>query len=48
MFVLGLTGRLEYMQAAILIEKLKIFEDEIEARNEVRRTTYARRSSAMS
>src|SRR6476659_1110361 len=32
---LGLTGRLDTMQAAILIEKLKIFEDEIEARNEV-------------
>jgi dTDP-4-amino-4,6-dideoxygalactose transaminase len=32
---LGLTGRLDTMQAAILIEKLKIFEDEIEARNEI-------------
>jgi len=32
---LGLTGRLDTMQAAILIEKLKIFEDEIEARNKV-------------
>src|SRR5947208_6290228 len=32
---LGLTGRLDTMQAAILIEKLKIFEDEIEARNNV-------------
>jgi dTDP-4-amino-4,6-dideoxygalactose transaminase len=32
---LGLTGRLDTVQAAILIEKLKIFEDEIEARNEV-------------
>jgi dTDP-4-amino-4,6-dideoxygalactose transaminase len=31
----GLTGRLDTMQAAILIEKLKIFEDEIAARNEV-------------
>jgi dTDP-4-amino-4,6-dideoxygalactose transaminase len=30
---LGLTGRLDTMQAAILIEKLKIFEDEITARN---------------
>jgi dTDP-4-amino-4,6-dideoxygalactose transaminase len=30
---LGLTGRLDTMQAAILIEKLKIFEDEISARN---------------
>jgi dTDP-4-amino-4,6-dideoxygalactose transaminase len=32
---LGLTGRLDTMQAAILIEKLKIFEDEIAARNVV-------------
>jgi dTDP-4-amino-4,6-dideoxygalactose transaminase len=32
---LGLTGRLDTMQAAILIEKLKIFEDEISARNRV-------------
>src|ERR1700712_5323465 len=32
---LGLTGRLDTMQGAILIEKLKIFEDEIAARNEV-------------
>lgn len=32
---LGLTGRLDTIQAAILIEKLKIFEDEIEARNKV-------------
>jgi len=32
---LGLTGRLDTMQAAILIEKLKIFEDEIAARNNV-------------
>jgi dTDP-4-amino-4,6-dideoxygalactose transaminase len=31
---LGITGRLDTMQAAILIEKLKIFEDEIAARNE--------------
>jgi dTDP-4-amino-4,6-dideoxygalactose transaminase len=31
----GLTGRLDTMQAAILIEKLKIFEDEIVARNRV-------------
>ncbi len=30
---LGLTGRLDTVQAAILIEKLKIFEDEILARN---------------
>jgi dTDP-4-amino-4,6-dideoxygalactose transaminase len=32
---LGLTGRLDTMQAAVLIEKLKIFEDEIAARNTV-------------
>lgn len=38
---LGLTGRLDTMQAAILIEKLKIFEDEIAARNDVARR-YAR------
>jgi dTDP-4-amino-4,6-dideoxygalactose transaminase len=32
---LGLTGRLDTMQAAILLEKLMIFDDEIAARNEV-------------
>jgi dTDP-4-amino-4,6-dideoxygalactose transaminase len=32
---IGLTGRLDTMQAAILIEKLKIFDDEIAARNRV-------------
>ena len=32
---LGLTGRLDTIQAAILIEKLKIFEEEIVARNKV-------------
>ena len=32
---LGLTARLDTMQAAILIEKLKIFEDEIVARDRV-------------
>src|SRR5256714_3277146 len=32
---LGLTGRLDTMQAAILLEKLKIFDDEIAVRNEV-------------
>jgi dTDP-4-amino-4,6-dideoxygalactose transaminase len=32
---LGLTGRLDTIQAAILIEKLKIFADEIAARNVV-------------
>jgi UDP-2-acetamido-2-deoxy-ribo-hexuluronate aminotransferase len=32
---LGLTGRIDTMQAAVLIEKLKIFEDEIAARNKV-------------
>jgi dTDP-4-amino-4,6-dideoxygalactose transaminase len=34
---LGLTARLDTMQAAILIEKLKIFEDEIAARDRVAR-----------
>ena len=38
---LGLTGRLDTMQAAILLEKLKIFEDEIAARN-VAAECYAR------
>ncbi|WP_315704372.1 MULTISPECIES: DegT/DnrJ/EryC1/StrS family aminotransferase [unclassified Bradyrhizobium] len=32
---LGLTARLDTIQAAILLEKLKIFEDEIAARNKV-------------
>ncbi|HZP76319.1 MAG TPA: DegT/DnrJ/EryC1/StrS aminotransferase family protein [Pseudolabrys sp.] len=32
---IGITGRLDTMQAAILIEKLKIFPDEIEARDRV-------------
>src|SRR3954452_24674146 len=32
---LGMTGRLDTIQAAVLIEKLKIFDDEIEARNAV-------------
>jgi len=32
---LGLTGRLDTIQAAVLIEKLKIFEDEIAARNRI-------------
>src|SRR5262249_11695759 len=32
---LGLTGRLDSIQAAVLIEKLKIFPDEIAARNRV-------------
>ncbi len=34
---LGLTGRIDTMQAAILIEKLKIFPDEISARDAVAR-----------
>ena len=38
---LGLTGRLDTMQAAILIEKLKIFDDEIAARNKVARALRA-------
>lgn len=32
---LGLTGRLDTMQAAVLLEKLKIFDDEIAARNRI-------------
>jgi dTDP-4-amino-4,6-dideoxygalactose transaminase len=32
---IGLTARLDTVQAAVLIEKLKIFQDEIEARNRV-------------
>jgi dTDP-4-amino-4,6-dideoxygalactose transaminase len=32
---LGLTGRLDTIQAAVLIEKLKIFDDEIAARNRI-------------
>jgi dTDP-4-amino-4,6-dideoxygalactose transaminase len=32
---IGLNGRLDTIQAAILLEKLKIFEDEIQARNKV-------------
>jgi dTDP-4-amino-4,6-dideoxygalactose transaminase len=32
---LGMTGRLDTIQAAVLIEKLKIFEDEIATRNRV-------------
>jgi dTDP-4-amino-4,6-dideoxygalactose transaminase len=38
---IGLTARLDTMQAAVLLEKLKIFDDEIVARNEVARR-YAR------
>jgi len=34
---IGVTGRLDTMQAAILIEKLKIFEDEVTARNQIAR-----------
>lgn len=34
---LGLTARLDTIQAAVLIEKLKIFRDEIETRNRVAR-----------
>ena len=33
----GITGRLDTVQAAILIEKLKIFPDEIDARNVIAR-----------
>ena len=34
---IGMTSRLDTIQAAVLIEKLKIFRDEIEARNRVAR-----------
>ena len=34
---IGLASRLDTIQAAVLIEKLKIFPDEIEARNKVAR-----------
>ena len=34
---IGMTGRLDTIQAAVLIEKLRIFEDEIAARNDVAR-----------
>jgi dTDP-4-amino-4,6-dideoxygalactose transaminase len=34
---IGMTSRLDTIQAAILIEKLKIFPDEIEARNRIAR-----------
>ena len=34
---IGMTGRLDTIQAAVLIEKLKIFADEIDARNDVAR-----------
>ena len=39
---IGLASRLDTIQAAILSEKLKIFPDEIEARNRVARR-YAKR-----
>ncbi|WP_449253162.1 DegT/DnrJ/EryC1/StrS family aminotransferase [Brevundimonas naejangsanensis] len=32
---LGMNGRLDTLQAAVLVEKLKIFEDEIERRNRI-------------
>ena len=32
---IGMTGRIDTMQAAVLIEKLAIFDDEIEARNRI-------------
>lgn len=32
---LGITGRLDTIQAAVLLEKLKIFDDEIAARNKI-------------
>ena len=32
---LGLNGRLDTMQAAILLEKFNIFEDELKSRNKI-------------
>ena len=40
--ILGLNGRLDTIQAAIVIEKLKIFDDEIEKRQAVANTYAAR------
>ncbi|WP_375461269.1 DegT/DnrJ/EryC1/StrS family aminotransferase [uncultured Enterovirga sp.] len=34
---IGMTGRLDTIQAAVLIEKLRVFEDEIDARNRIAR-----------
>ena len=42
---IGMTARLDTIQAAVLIEKLKIFPDEIEARDRVARALRRRRSS---
>ena len=43
---LGLTGRLDTIQAAVLLEKLKIFEDEIEARNRIARRYHEKLGNA--
>ena len=40
--VIGLNGRLDSMQAAVLLEKLKIFDEELEMRNKV--SDYYRKS----
>ncbi len=40
---LGLTARLDTIQAAVLIEKLKIFRDEIDTRNRVAGALYRMR-----
>ena len=40
--VVGINGRLDSMQAAVLLEKLTIFDDELEMRNEV--SNYYRKS----
>ncbi len=46
---IGMNGRLDTMQAAVLIEKLAIFEDEIAARDRVagalQRSAQGRRAS---
>lgn len=44
--ILGLNGRLDTIQAAIVIEKLKIFDDEIEKRQAVA-STYAAKMDAL-
>ena len=33
--MIGLNGRLDSIQAAVLLEKLKIFDEEIQMRNEI-------------
>tara|TARA_B100001287_G_C22678248_1_gene528886 strand:+ start:78 stop:1178 length:1101 start_codon:yes stop_codon:yes gene_type:complete len=44
--MIGLNGRLDSIQAAILLEKLKIFNDELEKRNEISQLYRSELSSA--